>query len=319
MNIRGELSQHNLSRSLGMEYLPFGETLVKEHLNSHNSLFKFNAKEYDAETGNYYYGARYYDPKWSMWLSVDPLVEAMPSWSPYNYTFNNPLKYTDPTGMVPEKEYPDSYKGELGKGDWRESDRINNNSVWQEANKYNIQNNNTGQYEPYEQVLDLYKWVQNESTELGQEVKWMEGAIGLVQDLHKYRENYLEKALTSDMITALEELNSSIADATLSYFNDLLYSGNNYVGNAAYIWDLCLVTYEQGTVATPIYNNMSQATLNKFNDLVRGKNSSTVGWNKFIGRFNNVNFGNYGKNVWDTQARIDIPMNMLYGDKHKVR
>src|SRR5699024_12360741 len=86
------------------------------------------------------------------------------------------------------------------------------------------------------------------------------------------------------MITALEELNSSIADATLSYFNDLLYSGNNYVGNAAYIWDLCLVTYEQGTVATPIYNNMSQATLNKFNDLVRGKNSSTVGWNKFIGR-----------------------------------
>src|SRR5690554_895621 len=70
-NTTGEISQH-------MEYLPFGETLVEEHLNSHNSPFKFNAKEYDAETGNYYYGARYYDPKWSMWLSVDPLVEAYP-------------------------------------------------------------------------------------------------------------------------------------------------------------------------------------------------------------------------------------------------
>src|SRR5690625_3470092 len=98
MNIRGELSQHNLSRSLGMEYLPFGETLVKEHLNSHNSLFKFNAKEYDAETGNYYYGARYYDPKWSMWLSVDPLAEKYPSISPFAYVANNPISAIDPDG-----------------------------------------------------------------------------------------------------------------------------------------------------------------------------------------------------------------------------
>src|SRR5690606_30111843 len=47
-------------------------------------------------------GARYYDPKTSIWLSVDPLAEKMPSWSSYNYTFSNPIKYTDPTGMAPE-------------------------------------------------------------------------------------------------------------------------------------------------------------------------------------------------------------------------
>ncbi|WP_244877497.1 RHS repeat-associated core domain-containing protein [Flavobacterium subsaxonicum] len=46
-----------------MEYLPFGETLVDEHLNSNNSPFKFNGKGFDEETGNYYYSARYYDPK----------------------------------------------------------------------------------------------------------------------------------------------------------------------------------------------------------------------------------------------------------------
>src|SRR5690625_7873561 len=103
MNIRGELSQHNLSRSLGMEYLPFGETLVKEHLNSHNSLFKFNAKEYDAETGNYYYGARYYDPKWSTFLTPDPALESYPGISPYAYTLNNPIRYVDPTGMYVEE------------------------------------------------------------------------------------------------------------------------------------------------------------------------------------------------------------------------
>ena len=47
------------------------------------------------------YGARYYDPKTSRWLSVDPLTDAMANWSPYNYTFNNPVNYIDPDGRYP--------------------------------------------------------------------------------------------------------------------------------------------------------------------------------------------------------------------------
>ncbi len=35
-------------------------------------------------------------------MSVDPLADDYASWSPYNYTLNNPLRYTDPTGMGPE-------------------------------------------------------------------------------------------------------------------------------------------------------------------------------------------------------------------------
>lgn len=86
------------AQNQSLEHLPFGETLVEEHLNSYNSPFKFNAKELDPETGNYYYGARYYDPKWSIWLSVDPLFAKYPTLSPYIYTANNPVKYIDPDG-----------------------------------------------------------------------------------------------------------------------------------------------------------------------------------------------------------------------------
>ncbi len=50
------------------------------------------------ETGNYYYGARYYDPKISVWLSVDPLAHKYPSLSPYNFTENNPIMLLDPDG-----------------------------------------------------------------------------------------------------------------------------------------------------------------------------------------------------------------------------
>ncbi|MBW2962110.1 RHS repeat-associated core domain-containing protein [Mesonia aestuariivivens] len=71
---------------------------VEEHKNSNNSPYKFNAKELDEETGNYYYGARYYDPKWSIWLSVDPLAEQFPGWSPYAYVHNNPINMIDPDG-----------------------------------------------------------------------------------------------------------------------------------------------------------------------------------------------------------------------------
>ncbi len=91
-NIDGTVSQHT-------EYFAFGETFVEEHKNSHNSPYKYNSKELDEETGWYYYGARYYDPKVSLWLSVDPLEEKYPYISPYAYAFNNPVKFIDPTGM----------------------------------------------------------------------------------------------------------------------------------------------------------------------------------------------------------------------------
>ena len=50
----------------------------------------------------YYYGARYYDPRLSIFISVDPLAEEFPNYGGYVYTMNNPIRYTDPTGMAPE-------------------------------------------------------------------------------------------------------------------------------------------------------------------------------------------------------------------------
>jgi RHS repeat-associated protein len=80
-----------------VEYLPFGETLADEHVNF-NTPYKFNAKELDDETGLYYYGARYYDPRISVWLGVDPMSDKYPSWSAFAYCLDNPIRFIDPDG-----------------------------------------------------------------------------------------------------------------------------------------------------------------------------------------------------------------------------
>ncbi len=88
----GALVQH-------IEYVPFGEVFLDERNSTWSTPYLFNAKERDEETGLYYYHARYYDSKRSVWLSVDPLGEEKPFISSYVYCRNNPINMVDPDGM----------------------------------------------------------------------------------------------------------------------------------------------------------------------------------------------------------------------------
>ena len=71
---------------------------MDEHSSTEEMPYKFNGKEFDQETGLYYYGARYMSPRTSLWYGVDPLAEKYPSVGAYVYCVNNPIKLIDPNG-----------------------------------------------------------------------------------------------------------------------------------------------------------------------------------------------------------------------------
>ena len=92
------------------KYLPSGESWASERTTATPNPYGFNGKELDNQTGLYYYGARYYDPRTTLWQSADPLLGSYLDGSPaggvgnpatlnaYTYTNNNPVRLTDPDG-----------------------------------------------------------------------------------------------------------------------------------------------------------------------------------------------------------------------------
>ena len=86
------------------DYYPYGSERLNSKVGRYNTPHKFTGKELDADTGLYDYGARYYDPVLSRFLSIDPWggnLEDPQSLNKYSYTKNNPVKYVDPTGKNP--------------------------------------------------------------------------------------------------------------------------------------------------------------------------------------------------------------------------
>ena len=103
-----------------LEYFPYGETWIEEggSYGGNTPGYKFTGKELDPETGLYYYGARYYDPILSRWISADPILgrylptgdkekdKNLPSGGVftsinnnlYHYAGLNPVKYVEADG-----------------------------------------------------------------------------------------------------------------------------------------------------------------------------------------------------------------------------
>jgi len=90
-------------QTITQRYYPWG-TIRPGPNNALPTDYTFTGQKLDESTGLMYYGARYYDPALSRFIGADPIVPEPgnpQALNRYSYVYNNPLRYTDPTGQWP--------------------------------------------------------------------------------------------------------------------------------------------------------------------------------------------------------------------------
>ena len=90
-NIRGYANTSGVQSAYA--YYPYGTLIDLAHSNAEDSR-RWQAKEFDSDLNKYYFGARFYDPLFGLWLAPDPAGQFA---DPYTYG-GDPLNYIDPNG-----------------------------------------------------------------------------------------------------------------------------------------------------------------------------------------------------------------------------
>ncbi|WP_305039221.1 SpvB/TcaC N-terminal domain-containing protein [Flavobacterium sp. SM15] len=247
------------------DYLPFGEEMISQTNSSYNNIYKFNGKELDEETGLYYYGARYYNPKWSFWLSVDPLAEKYPNIGAYVYCAQNPINLIDPDGR-------DWVEGKDGNITWRNDvNSKNHKDVLKEGEIYRGTD-----YVRYKE------WNNNKAKGLVQEHYKSNKVLQYEKHNGKFQLDFSGDIVSDNDITGKELNNAKHADDGITgkmYLNAVFSDGGTFTTET---YDFTSGPYGNGPTPNKNYTGSAFARTNEGGMQIYGE----MGWKVYMEDYN---------------------------------
>ena len=124
-------------------YLPFGMEMPGGSWSASNSKYRygFNGKEKDTDfSNNYDYGFRIYNANIAKFLSVDPLTDKYPFYTPYQFAGNKPIQFIDLDGLEESENWfqkmARSFAELWGQNGWTNQQEGNNEEVAQKQQVY---------------------------------------------------------------------------------------------------------------------------------------------------------------------------------------
>ena len=108
-SVRGIASKDGFSLLTKSDYGAYGNIIAQTNPVIADQ-FGFTGREYDSETGLYYYRARYYNVKLGRFISEDPIRFGAGDFNLQRYVENQPTGFTDPSGLLLLERAPADFK-----------------------------------------------------------------------------------------------------------------------------------------------------------------------------------------------------------------
>ncbi len=207
----------------------------------------------------------------------------------------------------------------LQSGCWLTKDRKAKNDTWKTACMYIVEHKYQGVLGPFGQIADFYYLLKEKVAKSKHKSRWLKGAYALVDKLTIMDGGFI--FVENDVEIILSELNIGICDYAITKFHELFYGKHKNdpldTMEKAYKWDLAFVQHEQGVVAVPIYAKTDDNTIAKFQAMADKDGQKHIqGFGGIFGvtpEFDDP----WNGDVKDAGFRIDLPMLMLWLDRHK--
>jgi RHS repeat-associated protein len=178
------------------DYYPFGKRKSLSPVSLINQ-YLFNGKEIQPETGEYDYGARFYNPEIARWNVQDPHSESYLNASVYSYVLNDPINLIDPSGMDPlgwilpnsgGKPYWDPNINTLDqfKNSGLAGEFLGNNILWTDGNGETFNGTPTGKWMQANMMLKevkIMEYIQRD------QIRAYEPKFNLAKVWQKYNDN----------------------------------------------------------------------------------------------------------------------------------